>query len=975
MYGLDTHMIRTCYFLYKYTTISPKKKMQRYIEMGFSESAASEAVSRFGDDLHGGCHWLMTKEQIGRVPKRLCINRVSEETYYGSEVNFDGITWKVNDFDKKHAIVRITNVSNVSRWIHISDARLEWIVVNHNRFEHTVPLISWMRRMGTLKISKRNLNNTNTTLTDDNFISKLILSTAAPSNRIVSAVRAFTMRFLHLPGRPRPPGTNARDIHHFRVELMTYFMAMCDIYNIDTDKFTLMMYENTANEILMLFPMSEHVQLRQKIKMWKLPHTHLQEKKKDWEKDSLPLLFFNIEAMDERYLYINVNFHDMTFVQIHNDDASKDKYFQTIFSAIFNHPEEPPLTIDEHFFDRTLRMSSKKHTLVEPSKLFVSNLLPYQKKTLGWLKWRETESQPIPTWGWHRHQLDDSFTFHTSEFGQISHTAPHNNVRGGILAQDVGMGKTVEMLALIASNPMPGPTLVIMPTTMLHIWMIEATRHVPSLKTVKFHGARRNINDVRMADIVCTTYRIVANESKKHVPTLGSIRWGRIILDESHEMKGLNSVAAGAICNLYAPSKWCVSATPWAAQSDNISVALAFLNVMQYKSNMDVSSSNVPTCNRNAQIIRKLLISLTWWQKKNIAIMKLPGIVYDTIEQVNVYGASYLHLMNAIKARMQMDKVTQTRNAAKCRALHYKRWLSIATIHPSLLPVSAFGIPTTNSEYKTENDTIDSFVSTLGENSWDCSLKETIDSWSNGNEKCSICMDAMERATLTPCHHMFCYECIQSAYQFDSTRKCPLCRTPAGTQYLTELTVDAKLSTDDDKWTAVDESGRNIEMPILQYKQIVADFGKSSSKIEQLKYLVSGKKEKVVVFTKYHTVCTYLCEEMENSNIKYVSIQGHMSPKHRKDSINAFQHDNDIKVFIMTLKTAAVGITLTAASTIVFMEPCHDSSIQKQAIGRIWRIGQTKTVRVVVMKSLCTTDTNSMEKLLETREENTSVNV
>ena len=57
-------------------------------------------------------------------------------------------------------------------------------------------------------------------------------------------------------------------------------------------------------------------------------------------------------------------------------------------------------------------------------------------------------------------RLEMGFTFHTSDFGQISHTAPHNNVRGGILAQDVGMGKTVEMLALIASTSMPGPTLV-----------------------------------------------------------------------------------------------------------------------------------------------------------------------------------------------------------------------------------------------------------------------------------------------------------------------------------------------------------------------------------------------------------------------------------------------------------------------------------------------------------------------------------
>jgi len=942
--------------------------MQRYIEMGFSDSLSSEAVDRFGDDLHSGCHWLMTKEHVGRVPKRLCINRVSEETYYGSEINFDGITWKVDDFDKKHAIVRITNAINVSRWIHISDARLEWIVVNHNNHEHIVPLISWIRVLGTLKISKNNISNYDSTLNDENFVSRLIMVSNSPYNYAVSAIRAFTSRLHHLPGRPPPHGTNARDIHRFRVELTTYFVALCDIYNIDADKFNLMMYENNTNEILNLFPQTEHTKLRQKINMWKFPQSHLQEKKNEWDKDCLPLLFFDIEKNDEDYLYINVNFHDMTFVQLQNDDTLKYRYFQSIFSSIFNHPEQPPTPvtiINENFFNSTLRMSTKKHVMTEPSKIFVSTLLPYQKKTLGWLKWRETEAPAISDWGWHRHELEDGFTFHTSDFGQISHTAPHNNVRGGILAQDVGMGKTVEMLALIASTSMPGPTLVIMPTTMLPIWIIEAKRHVPSLKTVKFHGARRKIDDIRTADIVCTTYRIVANESKKHVPTLGSIRWGRIILDESHEMKGMNSVAAAAICNLYAPSKWCVSATPFAGQCDNLSTALAFLNVMQYKNSMDVSSLNVPTCPRNAHIIRKLLITLTWWQKKNKSMMNLPDITYDTNEQNCMFGKSYMHLINAVRARMKIDRETQTNNSAKCRELHYKRWLSIATIHPSLLPVSCYGIPTTNSEYKTENDTVESFVSTLGENSWDSSLRDTIDSWSNGNEKCTICMDAMERATLTPCHHMFCYECIQSAYQFDSMRKCPLCRTPAGTQCLKELTVGEKVKADDDKWNAIDESGRNIEMSIGQYNEIVSDFDKASSKIEQLKSIITGNKEKVVVFTKYHTVCKYLCHEMEKSKIKYVSIQGHMSPKRRKDSINAFQHDNDIKVFLMTLKTAAVGITLTAASTIVFMEPCHDYSIRKQAIGRIWRIGQTQDVHVVNMQTKNTIDTKNIDKLFQ----------
>jgi SWI/SNF-related matrix-associated actin-dependent regulator of chromatin subfamily A3 len=953
--------------------------MQRYMEMGFSETLSLEAADRFGDDLYGGCHWLMTQEQIGRVPKRLCRHRVATETYRGSEIHFDGLTWKVNDFDKKHAIVRMTNGATVSRWIHIADARLEWRTVNHRQVAHSVPRPSWVRKMGTVQLSKCHIapmENTDSATTDENFVQRLTMTIHSPSNPIVAAIRAFTRRLRHLPERPPPLGTTARDVHRFRVELMTYFMALCDIYHIEERTFALMMYEKTEKEILILFPPSEHVRIRSKIRMWKFPQRHLREQRMAWEKDCLSLVLFHIEQIDDESLHIGVQFHDMTFVQIERESGLKEKYFQTLFSAMFNRHEElhSPLTIDDHFLRRTLRLSSKDWGPTEPSNVFVSTLLPFQKETLAWLKWRETEAPAPSTWGWYRHQLEDGFAFHTSEFGHISHTPPPNTVRGGILAQDVGMGKTVEMLALIASVPMPGPTLVIMPTTMLPIWMMEAKRHVPSLKTVKFHGARRQMKDVRTADIVCTTYRIVANESQKQVPTLGSMSWGRIILDESHAMKGLNSVAARAVCHLSASSKWCVSATPWAAQGENISVALAFLNVMQCQSNAELSSLHASTCQRNARIIQKLFISMTWWQKKKGALLNVPGMTSETMaSSENVHCIAYRYLIIAIKARMEMDNKTQTKSSARCRQLHYKRLLSIAAVHPSLLPMSAFGLPSTNSDYQTEHDTIESFVSTLGDDTWDCSLKETIDSWRIGHETCAICRDAIERATLTPCHHLFCYECIQSAYQFDSERKCPLCRTPAGTQCLKELTVSEPDATEGEKWNAIDENGRRIEMSMKTYRQIVDDLEKPSSKIEQLKLIANGMSGKVVVFTRYHTVCTYLCEEMKRCQIKHVSIQGHMSPKCRENSINAFQHDDDIKVFVMTLKTAAVGITLTAASTIVFMEPCPDYSIRKQAIGRLWRIGQTQAVRVVVLQSPGTIDTVAMETLMGRCEEDENV--
>jgi len=53
-----------------------------------------------------------------------------------------------------------------------------------------------------------------------------------------------------------------------------------------------------------------------------------------------------------------------------------------------------------------------------------------------------------------------------------------------------------------------------------------------------------------------------------------------------------------------------------------------------------------------------------------------------------------------------------------------------------------------------------------------------------------------------------------------------------------------------------------------------------------------------------------------------------------------------MKVFVITIKAGAMGITLTAASAVFLMEPAIDPSLEIQAAGRIHRLGQTKDVLV-----------------------------
>ena len=948
--------------------------MLRYIEMGFSESAATEAVERFGDNLHSGCHWLMTRETVVQIPKRLCRrSKISTETYYDSEVKFDGLSWKVDSFDKKHALVRVRS-GELVRWEHISDARIEWVVVHHNQPRNTVPLANWRRKVGTITFPTF---ASRTKITVRNALSQLLLRGRPSRHDLISfklwdAVRKLTTIYQHTPSRPKPRLVNSKGVHDFRLEWMTYFIALCDVYGIDEQMFTTTLYEQDVDLVLKLFPTDIHEELSQHLNNWAVPQTYLQQQQRSWDHDCLSLVDFKCLKIEEENIHLDVFFHDMTFVKLPDVDLSRlHAELQYLFSVLWSSSNilKKSLNLDHAQLHKTLKIAKKKHKRsLTPASTFVTELFPYQKQTLSWLTERESASQPTSVWGWERHQLADGFTFHTSVFGHLTYTLPCTTVRGGILAQDVGMGKTVEMLALIASAPVSGPTLVIMPATMLRVWMAEAQKHCPSLKTVKFHGARRSLGRIKHADIVCTTYRIVANESRNHVPTLGSIRWGRIVLDESHELKNINSATTKAVCNLHAPLKWCMSATPWPAQVNNVYAYMAFFNVFPF-----LQAIQLPSANYNSPVVLntftihhicELISLMTWWQQKNHVKLNLPSVSYQYVECTLNQQVGYTHLVDAIRQRV----LNLPSSAARRRAqLLYHNWLlQIATVDISLVPLSSFGNISTTSAHHSESKSIEAFVSSLGTSTYDSSVRTLVNSWSKGNVTCSICMDVVERPTLTPCNHMFCFECIQNCYQHDSEHKCPLCRSCAGTECLQELTLNTNEETVNDTWYAQDVGGQMVEMPMQTKKEILNDYLVTSSKIQKLLSMVQ-QNPKTVVFTQYHIAAAALCKELLKRNITFVTIQGKMSPKQRQTSIDSFQRDKSVKVFVMTLKTAGVGITLTAASSVIFLEPVKSPSLRKQAVGRVWRIGQTQPITVTTLVTQNTIDTLSRGELMEPR--------
>ena len=120
-------------------------------------------------------------------------------------------------------------------------------------------------------------------------------------------------------------------------------------------------------------------------------------------------------------------------------------------------------------------------------------------------------------------------------------------VGGGILADSMGLGKSLSMISLLATD-LPHKissstevisTLIVVPPSLLRTWEEELRRHLypETLRCCLYHGPKRSADIASMLayEIVITTYDVVATEWKsvdKGPRPLFRVNWRRIVLDE-----------------------------------------------------------------------------------------------------------------------------------------------------------------------------------------------------------------------------------------------------------------------------------------------------------------------------------------------------------------------------------------------------------------------------------------------------------
>jgi len=154
---------------------------------------------------------------------------------------------------------------------------------------------------------------------------------------------------------------------------------------------------------------------------------------------------------------------------------------------------------------------------------------------------------------------------------------------GACLADDMGMGKTLQLIAFLLhlqeNEALENPTLVICPTSVLGNWEREVKKFGPTLKLLLHHGDQRAKGKafaaaIKGKDLIITSYALVFRDAKE----IQSIKWQGLVLDEAQNIKNSDSQQSKIVRQIEASFRIALTGTPVENRLQELWSILEFLN-------------------------------------------------------------------------------------------------------------------------------------------------------------------------------------------------------------------------------------------------------------------------------------------------------------------------------------------------------------------------------------------------------------
>lgn len=588
--------------------------------------------------------------------------------------------------------------------------------------------------------------------------------------------------------------------------------------------------------------------------------------------------------------------------------------------------------------------------------------------------------------------------------GQEMNDRPESTF-GGILADVMGLGKTLNVLSLIMSTLNEAAiwgrkrangettedgqelttysrgTLLISPLSTITNWEDQIKAHVghKKLSYCIYHGTNRTDDAAELAnyDLVITTYSVVSADydrrsRKRKNPPLSQINWFRVVLDEAHMIREQNTRQSRAVCALTAGRRWAVTGTPVQNRLEDLGALIKFLRIKPFDDkNTFAQYITAPFKNADTEIIPKLRVlvdSITLRRLKDKIdlpprheqIVRLDfddqeKSLYDWFsreskEKVNAMasakkglgGSAYAHILRAI-LRLRMI------------CAHGGELLSDDDYD------AAKGWSATNAiDLESEDDQRPDRTPRQAFEMY----RMIKDANMNLCAKCDTKVEADDDykleeidepiGYLMPCNQLICPKCIKPFMKQlaglvgpDNYCNCPLCST-----YIRAVNFELIQSQIDDDDRAQAEIKKN--------PRLAKHMGRYGGPHTKTRNLISALKEdeswsndhpderpiKSVVFSTWTQHLDLIQIALSDHEITYTRLDGSMSRKARTEALNAFDEDPDISVILVSISAGGLGLNLTVASRVYVMEPQFNPAAEAQAVERVHRLGQTRAVQI-----------------------------
>jgi SNF2 family DNA or RNA helicase len=257
----------------------------------------------------------------------------------------------------------------------------------------------------------------------------------------------------------------------------------------------------------------------------------------------------------------------------------------------------------------------------------------------------------------------------------------------------MGVGKTAQVLALLetrrelrAAGQPVGPSLVVVPRSLVFNWKQEAARFTPQLRVLDYTGVERHGNEFAACDVVLTTYGTLRRDAAR----LKDVEFDYVVLDEAQAVKNASTESAKAVRLLRGRHRLALSGTPVENHLGELWALFEFLNpgmlgaASVFKLATGAARSpDEDTRRLLAHALRPFILRRTKEQVARELPPKTEQTVYCEMEpaQRKLYNELRQHYRNALLKRIETEGLAKS----KIQVLEALLRLRQAACHPGLL--------------------------------------------------------------------------------------------------------------------------------------------------------------------------------------------------------------------------------------------------------------------------------------------------